>query len=107
MDGAVIGIARPQASEMQCIVFSGHKCKHALNFQTLITPDGLIYHASGPLEGRRHDWTIYVLSRIDEKLSEAFSIDGEQFYIYGDLGYNRRAHMEVPYAGSLLTDDQK
>ena len=68
IDGTVIGIARPQASEMQRVVYSGHKRKNALKFQALITPDGLIYHASGPLEGRRHDWTMYVPSGIDEQL---------------------------------------
>ena len=105
--GTVIGIARTQASEMQRVVYSGHKRKHAMNFQALITPDGLISHASGSLESRRHDWTMYGFSGIDEQLAEALSIDGEQFYIYGDSGYNRRPHMEVPYVGSVLTDDQK
>ena len=39
----------------QRMFFNGHKRIHALKFQIVITPDGLIAHAFGPVEGCRHD----------------------------------------------------
>ena len=57
IDGTVIGIARPVQADVQAIAYNGHKRNHALKYQAVTTPDGLILHAAGPLEGRRHDWT--------------------------------------------------
>ena len=34
-------------------------------------------------------------------------INGIQFCIYGDSGYNLRLYMEVPYQGSNLSEEQK
>eukprot|EP00171_Calliarthron_tuberculosum_P001528 IDg1528t1 len=59
IDGTVIGVARPGEYEAQNVCYNGHKCKHALKYQSVTAPDGLILHAYGPVEGRRHDWTLY------------------------------------------------
>ena len=55
IDGTVIGIARPKGNMMQQVVYNEHKRKQALKYQVVITPDGQILHAYGPMEGRRHD----------------------------------------------------
>ena len=55
IDGTVIGIARPTGYETQIVAYNGHKRKHSLKFQVANSPDGLILHAYGPTEGRRHD----------------------------------------------------
>ena len=106
IDGTVIGIARPKGYELQRAAYNGHKRKHALKFQALNSPDGLVLHVYGPIEGRRHDWTMYTRSGLDDHLSEILEVDSERYCIYGDSGYNRRWFMEVSYQGSHLTPPQ-
>ncbi|ETL78087.1 hypothetical protein L917_21053 [Phytophthora nicotianae] len=65
-DGTVRGICRPQPRKNGTgkmlphkSVYNGHKRKHGLKFQTLVTPDGLIVHLFGPCLGRNHDITMF------------------------------------------------
>lgn len=59
IDGTVIGISRPGGVEIcQRIVYNGHKREHAIMFQAVTSPSGLPMHLAGPIEGRRHDWTM-------------------------------------------------
>ena len=90
LDGTVIGIARPKGYEMQRVAYKGHKRKHALKFQAFNSPDGLVLHVYSPIEGRRHDWTIYTRSGLNEHQPEIFNIYCERYCIYGDSGYNKR-----------------
>ena len=53
VDGTVRPICRP--GEKQRIVYNGHKRVHALKFQSVALPDGLIGNLYGPVEGRCHD----------------------------------------------------
>ena len=75
----VIGIAPPGDNRMQLAANNGHRRKHAISFQSLLTPDGLIAHAADPLEGRRHDWTLYIRSSLDEQLANVLLTEGHQF----------------------------
>ncbi len=106
IDGTVIGIARPCDSDQQNVAYKGYKRKHALKFQAVSTPDGLFLHTFGPIEGRRHDWTLYMQSGIEEQLEKFLQIEGKQFCIYGDSGYNARPFMDVPFQESSLTPEQ-
>ena len=47
IDGTVRPISRPD--ENQRIVYNGHKRVHALKFQSIVLPNGLIGHLYGPL----------------------------------------------------------
>ena len=96
IEGTVIGIARPKGYELQRVTYNGHKRKHALKFQALNSPDGLVLHVYGHFEGRRHDWTMYTRSGLNDHISEVLYVDGERYCIYGDSGYNRRWFIEVP-----------
>lgn len=58
IDGNVLGIARPLNFNLHHAAYNGHKSKHALTFQTVTTPDGLILHAHGPMAGSLHDWAL-------------------------------------------------
>ena len=60
IDGIVLGIARPKGHLAQRVVYYRHKGKHALKYQAVNTPDGMIQHVHGPLEGRPHDWTLCI-----------------------------------------------
>lgn len=103
MDGTVLGIARPGSSAEQNAAYNGHKRKHALKFQTITSPDGLILHAHGPMEGRRHDWALYVSSGIEQQLEDVCTVNGVQHYVHADSGYNRRRTVDVPFQGADLT----
>lgn len=107
IDGTVIGIARPSGHLYQRVVYNGHKRKHALKYQAVNAPDGLILHVSGPIEGRRHDWTLYMNINLDEELPHLLEIDGVCYCLYGDSGYARRWYLEVPYQGANLNLAQR
>ena len=53
IDGTVHPICRPKRN--QRVVYNGHKRVHALKYQSVVAPNGLIAHLFGPVEGRRHD----------------------------------------------------
>lgn len=71
IDTTVIGMARPGADEMRRDFYNAHKRKHALKYQAVTTPDGIFFHMSKPVVGRRHDWYMYIQSGLDEILPEA------------------------------------
>jgi nuclease HARBI1 len=39
----------------QCVAYNGHKKFHALEFQALMLPNGIISHLYGPFEGWHND----------------------------------------------------
>eukprot|EP00171_Calliarthron_tuberculosum_P004305 IDg4305t1 len=55
-------------STLQRAVFSGHKRFHCLMYQTITTPDGLIFNLFGPIEGRHADAFLYMKSDIESAL---------------------------------------
>jgi len=44
--------------ENQELYYSGYQKCHAVKYQAVLTPDGLISHLGGPYTGRESDWTI-------------------------------------------------
>lgn len=107
IDGTVIGITRPKGSAFQRVIYNGHKRKHALKYQAINAPDGLMLHVAGPIEGRRHDWTLYIRTDLERTLPKLLDIDGVRYCIYGDSGYSRRWYLEVPFQGATLTAAQR
>ncbi|KAE9039062.1 hypothetical protein PR001_g7681 [Phytophthora rubi] len=61
--------------------------KHALKYQSVLAPDGIIIHLSGPFLGTRHDAFILQQSRLFEVASTALTIDGRHYVFYGDPAY--------------------
>ena len=53
LDGTVRPIAWPIHNQHH--VYNGHKRVHALKFQGLMVPNGVIVHLARPWVGRRHD----------------------------------------------------
>ena len=87
LDGTKLAIARPSGRDIdQGVAYNGHKRKHCLKYQALTTPCGWSMHLAGPMEGRRHDWTLYLSSGLDSTLGPTFLHDGKQFVAYGDSG---------------------
>ena len=70
LDGTARRIARPRRCQQAC--FSGHKRYHALKYQFLVFPDGIIGDLYGPLEGRRNDQYVLGQSLLRDKVRDDF-----------------------------------
>ena len=53
VDGTVRPICRPRQNQKS--LYNGHKKVHAIKFQSIATPNGLVANLFGPVEGKRHD----------------------------------------------------
>ena len=97
IDGTVRPICRPK--ENQRVVYNGHKRVHALKFQSVVTPNGLIANLFGPVEGRRHDSGMLAMSGLLPQLQNmSVSPTGQAMCIYGDPAYPHRRHIQCPFA---------
>jgi len=107
IDGTKLRISRPGGpAVIQQSVYSGHKRLHCLTFQTITTPDGLIFHIHGPVEGRRSDAFLYYESELDRHLRDDLKIGEKQYCIYGDQAYVLRPWMQVGFPRKRATPEQ-
>ena len=96
IDGTVRPICRP--GEKQRVVYNGHKRVHALKFQSVVVPNGLIANLYGPVEGARHDAGMLKDSGLLQTLErEAYNPRGDVLCLYGDPAYPLRPHLMAPY----------
>ena len=102
IDGTNIFIKRPKETAQRA-TYSGHKKRNSIKMQTITTPDGLILHIGGPVEGRRHDMTLFRKSGIEADLQRALLIEEVQYYIYGDPAYVLRPYLQIGFQGANLT----
>lgn len=105
IDGTNIYIARPKGSGQRA-TYNGHKRRNAIKMQAITTPDGLMFHVAGPVEGRRHDMTLFRQSGVAGVLQEALIIEGRQFFICGDPAYVLRPYLQVCFPRGSLTAAQ-
>lgn len=107
IDCTKIQMQRPGGSSLtQRACYSGHKRMHCFGYQSLTTPDGLIFALFGPDDGRRHDMNTYRRSGWGEKLQDSLSIEGRQFYIFGDKAYHLRPWLLRPFTAANLSPQQ-
>ena len=59
-------ISRP--NESQEILYNGHKKVHAIKFQSVAAPNGLVANLYGPVEGKRHDSGMLAMSGLLDAL---------------------------------------
>ena len=83
------------------------KKNNSLKYREVCAPDGLIVHVFGPMEGRRHDWTLFARRELDEQLSFILVVEGKQYYLYADNGYSERIYLQVRFQGDNLPDAQR
>lgn len=92
----------------QHLVFNGWKRIHCLKYHVLLSPDGIVIHVYGPVDGRRHDETVFKESGLVDLLEKHFwTPSGQPLYIYGDLAYSVGPHILSPFKGPALTQEQK
>ena len=102
IDGTVRPVCRPGAN--QRLLYNGHKRVHAIKFQSLVIPNGLISNLYGPVEGIRHDSGMLAMSNLLTQLQQyAHTPNGNPLCLYGDPAYPLRVHLQAPYRGNNLT----
>ena len=98
MDCTKQKVSRPGGhNRNQRALYTGHRRTWCLKWQTVSTPDGLIFHLWGPEDGRRHDSTLYRKSGMDEILEHGLLINGIRYCIYADAAYILRAWLQVAF----------
>ncbi len=115
IDCTIWRIAHPTWFQHQA--YNGHKKFHALKFQALMLPNGIIGHLYGPFEGRRNDNFLLTESGLLEHLAhfahpEDLAADApyeEQTYqMFGDPAYGVGPHIISPFAGmGDCTEEEK
>lgn len=103
VDGTLRAICRPIKD--QRLVYNGHKRKHGLKFQSIVTPNGIIANLTGPYLGRRHDSSMLNESNMLNELRRIAVINGEPYCVYGDPAYPLNPHLQTPFKGAHLTPD--
>ena len=93
----------------QRMAYNGHKKFHAMKFQALMLPNGIIGHLYGPFEGRRHDSILLTECGLLERLaefaypenpSEDLPIEEQTYQLYGDPAYGVGPHIISPFSGA-------
>ena len=81
MDGTVRAVARPRHN--QGVLYNGHKRGHAIKFQSVTAPNGMIANLFGPVEGKKYDSGMVALSCLLPKLQQhSFAPNGDPLCIY-------------------------
>ena len=92
---------------MQRTVYNEYKRVHAMKFQAIATPNGLVANLYGPVEGRRHDSGMLADSAILPILEQySFNPNGNQLCICGDLAYLRQPQLQTPFSNPQLNPQQ-
>ena len=67
----------------------------------------MISNLSGPYKGRRHDSFMLAESGLLNQLQQHAWSNNNPLCIYGDPAYPLRVHLQAPFRGANLTQDQK
>ncbi|KAL3192833.1 hypothetical protein MRX96_058691 [Rhipicephalus microplus] len=102
IDGTARPICRPTRN--QKVYFSGHKRVHALKYQAIMCPNGIICQLDGSYHGSKHDSGNFGNSAAYTKLQNL--VQGHDYCIYRSKTYPLRPLLLKPYGGALLTPEQ-
>ena len=73
----------------------------------MVTPNGLISHLYGPVEGRRHDAFMLNTSGLLPLLQQLVKPDGEPYVLYGDPAYGHTQNILAPFKGARITANEQ
>ncbi|KIK53517.1 hypothetical protein GYMLUDRAFT_178808 [Collybiopsis luxurians FD-317 M1] len=102
-------------SRAQEAAYSGYKKIHALKYQVVCLPNGIVGHLAGPYEGHRNDNYLLADSKFLDRFAEfAYHpdigddapINNQNFVIFGDPAYGYGPHLISPFADDELSDIQ-
>ena len=106
VNGTVRPISRP--NESQKILYNGHKKVHAIKFQSVVAPNGLVANLYGPVQGKRPDSGMLAMCGLLDALQRySVSSYGHTLCIYGDPAYLLRPCLQAPFREAVLTLDQQ
>lgn len=104
VDGTVRPVCRPTRYQRE--LYNGHKRVHALKYQGVMAPDGIIIALHGPFAGCRHDAYLWHKSELQELLADVAVVEDVPHYLYGDPAYPVSAHLQRPFKGHLTAAQQ-
>lgn len=100
IDGTVRPICKPSA--FQGAQYNGKDRVHALKYQAVTCPDGIIWNLAGPFPGARHDQFMLAESGIMSWVRSLPRDDRNLMYsLYADAGYSDQPGLHTPFADSL------
>ena len=100
--GTVTTCCRPGIN--QILVYNGHRRVHSINFQSVVTPSGLIANLFGPVEGRKHGSGMLRDSGLCTQLQQhARGQNHNSICLYGDAAYPLRPQLLGPFKGVGVT----
>lgn len=81
---------------------------HCLKYHILISPDSLIIHVYGLVDGCRHDETVFKESGLAALLEKHFwTPDNHPLFIYDNPAYSVSTHVMAPFKGPVITHQEK
>jgi hypothetical protein len=96
VDGTVRPIPKP--TFLQSAVYNGKDRVHAIKYQALVTPDGMLHQLAGPWPGSRHDMHMLHKSKLHAYVRGLPSrADGSSFAVYADQGYAESPEVKTPF----------
>lgn len=103
IDGTVRPMCRPIYDQRTS--YNGHKRTHAIKFQGVMFPDGIIAAMNGPFEGKRHDATLLQESPTMQQMDQLpLRPDATKYVLYGDPAYPLLEQLITPFRGDLTPE---
>ena len=101
IDGTVRPTCKPEL--FQGVVYNGKDKTHALKYQIVCTPDGIMRHVYGPVCGSRHDQHMVHCSKVlDWVTLHGCCETGEPYVCYADAGYAVAPGLMRPFADDAI-----
>ena len=91
---------------IQRAFYTGWKKLHGLKLQTIDLPNGMTFHAYGPISCRHSDAFSFRESGIQQKLHELQEDYPQKYSIYGDSAYGRGRLICARHLGDALNERQ-
>jgi hypothetical protein len=96
VDGTFRGHRRPKDYNSQRTVYLGHKRAYGMNYQAIITPDGLVSSIIGSFARANNDWAMWKRSGCKEEIRQV--MDGhETLYIEREIQHNASFGVACPF----------
>jgi hypothetical protein len=101
IDATVRPTCKPEL--FQNAVYNGKDKTHALKYQVLCTPDGIMRHVSGPYCGSRHDQhMVHKSDVLGWVTAHPRSPEGREYVVYADAGYAIAPGLMRPFADERI-----